>query len=75
MKEDRWKSRETVTLTKRRAGYAVAARASKKAPQSIAVNDFEPSKVLSTHRPCLELSEQGLVNVVLGVERNLSFGH
>ncbi len=66
-------------LTKGCAGDVVAAATSKKASQSVVVKDFEPSEVLSAHRPCLAAVEQdrpnqGLINSTLGIERNLSLG-
>ncbi len=55
-KRNREESTETESLTKGCAGNAVAAAASRKAPQAV-VKDFKPSKVLSTHRPCLAAVE------------------
>ncbi len=56
-----------------------SAATSKKAPQTVVVEDFEPSEVLNTHRPRLAAVEQnrtdqGLVNATLGLERYLSSG-
>ncbi len=66
-------------MTEGCAGDAVAAAASKKAPQAVVVKDFEPSEVLNAHRPRLAAVEQnrpdqGLVNATLGLERYLSSG-
>ncbi len=52
---------------------------SKKAPQSGVAKDFEPSDVLSTHRPHLAAVEQNrpdqdLIEADFGLERNLSSG-
>ncbi len=68
MKEDRRESTETAALTEECARDAVAAAASKKAPQAVVVKDFEPSDVLNTHRSHLaavqqNCPDQGLVNV------------
>ncbi len=49
-------------MTKRCAGDAVAAASSKKAPQAVFVKAFEPSEVLSTHRPRLAAVEQNRPN-------------
>ncbi len=70
-------SAETAALTKGCADDAVVATTSKKAPQT--VNDFEPSEVLSTHRPYPTAVEQnrpdqGLIDATFGLERNLSSG-
>ncbi len=46
MKEDRKESTETAALTGGCAGDAVAAAASKKAPQAVVVNDLEPSEMM-----------------------------
>ncbi len=70
---------EIAALTEGCAGDAVAATASKNAPQTVVVKDFESSKVLNTHRPRLAAVEQnrpdqGLVPATLGLERYLSSG-
>ncbi len=66
-------------MTKRCERDAVAAATAKKAPQEVVVKDFKSSEILNKHRPSLAASEQnrpdqGLVNVALGLERNLSSG-
>ncbi len=76
MKEDRRESTETAALREGCAGDTVAAAASKKAPQAVVVEDFEPPEVLNTHRPRLAAVEhnrqdQGLENATLGLERYL----
>ncbi len=45
-------------MTEGCAGDAVAAAASKKAPQAVVVKDFEPSEVLKTYGPSLTAVEQ-----------------
>ncbi len=60
-------------MTKRYAGDAVAAATSKKAPQAVSVEDFEPPEVLNMYRPRLAAIEQNrpdqsLVNATLGLE-------
>ncbi len=55
------------------ADDAVAAAASKKAPQAVDVKDFKPSEVLNTQTPRLAAVEQnrldqGLVNATLGLD-------
>ncbi len=79
LKENGWENTETATLTMVCAGDAFAAAALEKAPHSIVVKDFKPSKVRSTHRPSLAAVEQnrqdqGPVNAALGLERNPSSG-
>ncbi len=64
---------ETAVLTKGYASDTVAASTSKKAPQAVVAKDFEPSEVLSTHRPRLAGVEQtcldqGLITATLGLE-------
>ncbi len=75
--EDRRESTKTTALTKGCTGDAVAAAASKKAPEAVVVKDFEPSEVLKTHRSRLAAVEQnrpdqGLVNATFDLERYLS---
>ncbi len=66
-------------MRKGRAGDAVAAAASKKAPHTVLVKDLKPSKLLSRYRPGLAAVKQnrphrGLVHAAFGLERNLSSG-
>ncbi len=66
-------------MTKGRAGDAVAAAASIKVPCVVVIEDIQPSKVLSSHRPNFAAVEQnrpdqGLLHAAFGRERNLSPG-
>ncbi len=77
LKESWWEGTEIAALTKVCAGDAVAAAASEQATHAVVVKDFEPSEVLSTHRPCLahlNRPQQGLVKAAIGLERNISSG-